>query len=167
MTLYVVALDNEQFRSRFYAVPNSFSNAPIEQQIEAADHLLQCCIEDCQITKFSGNLSIPDKPIFDGWAEALPDLRLLRTCLQFLRGLESIDEQDEVQPWWITYATLHMVLVEPEKLEKFSNDVHESKFFEVLLANMVTGKAAYEFIELGQFLELSGVNKCSLLVWQE
>jgi hypothetical protein len=59
------------------------------------------------------------------------------------------------------------VLVEPEKVEKFSNDVHESKFFEVLLANMVTGKAAYDFIELGQFLELSAINKCSLLAWQE
>lgn len=167
MTLHVVALDTPQFKEKYLFHANPAERLGFGAQMEAANQILKRCIDECQITRFTGNLVVPERPIFDGWAGALPDLELVKSCLNFLRELQLPTNTRDGNPWWIRQASFNGALIDPASVKKFTENVHACKFFEVLLANIVSGASAYEFIELGEFLELSAVNDCGVLAWRQ
>jgi hypothetical protein len=163
MTLHVVALDAELFKSKYESMPNSVEQSHEGSQEQVADLLLNSCIEECQITTFSGDLIMPDGAMFDDWAEAIPDFGTVKKCMLFLTQLQK--QSDDSAPWFIAKSTQKVKLSTPEELNQYSKDVHACKFYEILLSNLVTGQSAYSFIELGEFLELSSSNSCCIFSW--
>lgn len=166
MSFNVAAIDIESYQKNFLYLPNTAKHQSFSEQMESANAVLKQCIDDCQITRFSGDLVVPDKPLFDGWAGALPDMDLVKRCLEFLRSLQYPKPMNEHRPWWIRQSSLNLAIVEPEELKTFAEDVHSCKFFEIFLANIISKNSAEEFVELGQFLELSAVNDCLLFAWR-
>lgn len=165
MTLHVVALDAEQFKEKFLSHPNPAERLGFGPQMQAANQILKRCIEECQIVRFAGSIIIPEKPIFDGWAGAIPDLEKVKNCLNFLREMQSPRAAKENNPWWIKQSSFPGALFPPQSVQDFVVGMHECKFFELFLANIISGESVYDFIELGEFLELSAVNGCVILAW--
>lgn len=165
MTLHVVALDTAQFKEKFLQHPNPAERLGFGAQMQAANQILKRCIDECQIVRFSGQLLIPERPVFDGWAGALPDLELAQQCLNFLRELQSPTSAKTNNPWWVKQSSFPGALFSPQAVKDFIRDVHECKFFELLLANIVSAESVSDFIELGEFLDLSAVNECGVLAW--
>ncbi|MBX9721741.1 MAG: hypothetical protein K2X81_10125 [Candidatus Obscuribacterales bacterium] len=163
MTLHVVALDAELFKSKYQSMSNSVEESNEDSQEQVADLLLNSCIEECQITSFSGELNLPDGAMFDDWAEAIPDFGTVKKCMLFLKQLQS--QSNESTPWFIAKSSQKVKLSLPEELNQYSKDVHACKFYEILLSNLVTGQSAYSFIELSEFLELSSTNSCCIFSW--
>ena len=171
MTFYAAAIDCEQYKKSFLYLPNHAKTAGFHEQMEAANQVLKNCIDECQITRFSGDIVVPDKALFDGWAGALPDLGLVKQCLEFLRELQypknnSSNPKHQARPWWIRTSSISVAVVDPEELKIFTEDVHNCKFFEIFLANIISKSGAEQFVELGEFLELSAVNDCMLFAWK-
>ncbi len=165
MTFNVAAIDHKLYRSKYMAWPNTAKLAGFAEQIEEANRIMRDCIDQCQITRFTGNLVVPDKALFDGWRGAIPELAQVRSCLEFLRELQYPRNQNSNKPWWMKQSSLNISVVAPEELKLFARDLHECKFFEIFLANIKSHAAAPQFIELGEFLELSAVNDCMLFAW--
>lgn len=166
MSFNVAAIDVDLYKTGFLYLPNTAKHNGFAEQLDEANSVLKQCIDECQITRFSGEIVVPDKPLFDGWAGAIPDLGLVKECLNFLRNLQYSKASKEHRPWWIRQSSLNIAIAEPEELKKFTQDVHECKFFEIFLANIISKNTASEFVELGQFLELSAVNDCMLFAWK-
>lgn len=170
MSFFVAAIDCEQYKKNFLYLPNNAKHASFPEQMEAANSVMKSCIDECQITRFSGDIVVPDKALFDGWAGALPDLELVKKCLEFLRELQhpknSSPEQQQSRPWWIRTSALSVAVIDPPELKIFTEDAHQCKFFEIFLANIISKNGAEQFIELGEFLELSAVNDCMLFAWK-
>lgn len=166
-TLNVVALDAGAFKSKYRNLANASLQTGFSEQMLAANHILKCCIDDCQITRFTGDMVLPTEKSFDGWAGALPEMTLVNSCLGFLNDLVLPNTNKDGLPWWIKYASPDATLIDPYSLKVFTEDVHSCKFYEILLSNIVTGESAHQFIELGQFLELSALNECGILSWRQ
>jgi hypothetical protein len=168
MAVCVVALEAEKFSGKFYSLADSGAQVGHMEQNQAADLILKSCIEECRVGTFRGDMTMPAKNLFDGWEEDLPELKLVKSCLQFIRSLENPREQKkDRQPWWIREASFSVALVDPELLKQFAANLHECKFFEFLLSNIVSGAAAEQFVELGQFLEKHAEQECWLLAWNQ
>lgn len=168
MTLNVVALDYSLLKNKYIHLPDDGDITGSAAQAQAADLIFMASIEDCQIAKFLGDISVPDRAMFDGWAGALPDLEKVVDCMEFFRLLLSPEKQKhDTQPWWIASSSCKAHLIEPVPLKLFTENAHACKFFEILLANIVTLKTAPQYIELGEFLDLSAANDCAIICWNE
>jgi hypothetical protein len=165
MTLHVVALEARTLKNKYYSLTDAARQASYIEQWQLADHILKCCVDECQITRFKSDLVMPEASVLDCFEEILPDLNLLRRCLQFLRNLQTPGEKAASLPWWIKSASFDLALVEPNAVKRFVREAHECKFLELLLSSINCGSTVRDFIELGEFLELSANNECGVLAW--
>ncbi len=165
MTLHLVALDADLYKIKFELLPINEPSAGHGSGDELANQYLHRCMEECQITKFSSDLIVPEATLFDDWANAIPDFEKVKECMIFLNQLQHPGHDTNI--WWIEKSSLQVRVFSPEAISKFAANVHSCKFYEILLANIVTGEMVYQFIELSEFIELSCRNACFLFSWQD
>ncbi|MBX9687943.1 MAG: hypothetical protein K2X27_14655 [Candidatus Obscuribacterales bacterium] len=163
MQLNVVAINPRTFKMKFVTTPN-FARGDSAEQTQAADLVMKNCVDECRVSDFNAELSIPQKDFFDGWIAALPEPLKVSECMAFLNGLESSSAETAQNPWWMQHSSHRIAYVEPEQLKEYCDKAHDCKFYEILLANLANANVDL-LIKLGEFLDISAANDCALMAW--